>query len=205
MTDRPVGRNADGSSARAWSSQRKRNSRALSAPLRGGIAEVYSLKRSVHTDGYTGFMRIGLISDTHGHLGRDAVAVLAGCDQVVHAGDVGPGVLEALSRLAPVVAVRGNNDKDGPESSLPESVSIELGGRKFLVVHRLMDAPQGEWDVVVFGHSHRRQVDQSGPQIRINPGSAGVRGFHDRRSVAVLDIGDQVDYEFIDLGPRSGR
>ena len=163
------------------------------------------MKRSVHTGGYTGLMRIGLISDTDGHLGRDAVAALAGCDQVVHAGDVGPGVLEALSRLAPVVAVRGNNDNAGPESALPASVSIELGGRKFLVVHQLMNAPAGEWDVVVFGHSHRRQVDRSGPQMRINPGAAGVRGFHDRRSIAVLDIGERVEYEFIDLGPRSGR
>lgn len=177
----------------------------MSAPFRGGISKVYRLKRPVHTGSYTGVMKIGLISDTHGHLGRDAVAALAGCDQVVHAGDIGPGVLEALSRIAPVVAVRGNNDRNLPESSLPASVAIELGGRRFLVVHRLMDAPQGEWDVVVFGHSHRRQVDRSGPQIRINPGSAGVRGFHDRRSVAVLDIGDRVEYEFIDLGPRSGR
>jgi putative phosphoesterase len=151
-------------------------------------------------------MRIGLISDTHGHIGLDAVEALCECDQVIHAGDLGPGVLERLSRFAPVIAVRGNTDHLPPEAALPETVQTELGGLRVAVVHRLRDAPAEGWDVLVYGHSHRQSAEVEDGRLLINPGAAGRSGFHERRSVAILEIdsGD-VDWEFIDLGPRSGR
>jgi putative phosphoesterase len=151
-------------------------------------------------------MRIGLISDTHGHIGLDAVEVLSQCDQVIHAGDLGPGVLERLTRFAPVIAVRGNTDHLAPEAALPASVQAELGGVRVAVVHRLRDAPPDGWDVLVYGHSHRQSAEVDGDRLLINPGAAGRSGFHERRSVAILEIEDGgVDWEFIDLGPRSGR
>jgi putative phosphoesterase len=146
-----------------------------------------------------------LISDTHGHIGLDAIEALAGCDQVVHAGDLGPGVLERLSRLAPVIAVRGNNDIVEPEASLPTCVTAEFDGIRLSVVHRLKDAPRNGWDVLVYGHSHRRSAEVDGDRLIINPGAAGRAGFHDRRSVAILNVDNGIDWEFIDLGPRSAR
>ncbi len=146
-----------------------------------------------------------MISDTHGHIGLDAVEALCGCDQVIHAGDIGPGVLERLSRLAPVIAVRGNNDLMEPEVSLPANVRVEFDGVKLAVVHRLKDAPRDGWDVLVYGHSHRQSAEQQGDRLIINPGAAGRAGFHERRSIAILNVDRGVEWEFIDLGPRSAR
>lgn len=148
---------------------------------------------------------MGLISDTHGHLSLDAIEALSGCDQLVHAGDIGQGVLERLTRIAPVIAVRGNNDRLEPEVSLPEQVSLELEGTRLCVVHRMKDAPAAGWDVLVYGHSHRQSAERDGSRLTINPGAAGRSGFHDRRTVAILTIDHGVEWEFIDLGPRSAR
>jgi putative phosphoesterase len=134
------------------------------------------------------FVRIGLISDTHGHIGLDAIEALCGCDQVIHAGDIGPGVLDRLSRLAPVIAVRGNNDIVLPEASLPTNVVADFRGVRVSVVHRLKDAPKDGWDVLVYGHSHRRSAERDGQKVIINPGAAGRAVFHERRSVAILNV-----------------
>ena len=150
-------------------------------------------------------VRIGLISDTHGHLGLDAVEALSDCDQVIHAGDIGSGVLHKLSRLAPVIAVKGNPDHNDPEASLPSKVSLDLSGKRLTVVHRMMDAPADGWDVLVFGHSHRQFAEREGGRLMINPGAAGRMGFHERRSIAILEISDELEWEFVDLGPRNGR
>ncbi len=150
-------------------------------------------------------MRIGLIADTHGFLGEDALAALDGCDHILHAGDVGPGVLEPLARLAPVTAVRGNNDSSGPEAALPAAVLLDLGGVTVAVVHRLADEPRAPHDVLVFGHCHRRHAYHEGSRLYANPGAAGRRGFHRERSVALLDLAAAVDprLTFVDLLPRA--
>jgi putative phosphoesterase len=150
-------------------------------------------------------VRIGLIADTHGYLGPDAEAALAGCDRIIHAGDIGPGVLDRLSRLAPVSAVCGNNDVTGPEASLPPIHRFEAEGRRIITVHRLADRPAEGWDVLVYGHCHRTHADRQDGRLLINPGAAGRRGFHLRRSVAVLELGADLSWKFIDLGPRSAR
>ena len=84
------------------------------------------------------------------------LAALTGCDLILHAGDVGGGVLEPLGLLAPVHAVRGNNDTAGEAALLPDVVRLELAGRSVVVVHRLVDAPKDLFDILVFGHCHRR-------------------------------------------------
>lgn len=149
-------------------------------------------------------MLIGLIADTHGYLGDDVIAALRGCDQVLHAGDIGPGVLGPLSLIAPVLAVRGNNDLAGPEAALPEFVSLEVAGQRIAVVHRLVDAAPHGFDLLVFGHCHRQHDYHANSARYVNPGAAGRRGFHPGRSVAILHLADgSADVEFVDLGPRA--
>jgi putative phosphoesterase len=151
-------------------------------------------------------MRIGLIADTHGYLGADALAALAGCDRIVHAGDIGDGVLEPLARVAPLTAVRGNNDTAGEAAALPEVVFFEAAARRVAVVHRLADAPpEADWDILVFGHCHRQHADERDGRLLLNPGAEGRRGFHRARSVALLDLAIEAPpvARFIDLGTRS--
>lgn len=150
-------------------------------------------------------MRIGLIADTHGYLGEEAIAALRGCERIVHAGDIGPGVLGRLAEIALVTAVRGNNDTSGAESELPATVIADFGGVRLAVVHRLVDAPPLPWEMLIFGHSHRRHLEWRGGRLLVNPGAAGRRGFHRERSVALLELepARQPAVEFIDLGPRS--
>jgi hypothetical protein len=148
-------------------------------------------------------MLLGIVSDTHGYAGDDILAALAGCDHIVHAGDVGEGVLALLAGVAPVTAVRGNNDLVGEAAVLPLIVRFQAGGRRITVVHELRDAPADGWDVLIFGHCHRRHADVEGALLRLNPGAAGRRGFHRTRTIARLDTASaQLDPVFVDLGPR---
>jgi putative phosphoesterase len=152
-------------------------------------------------------VQLGLISDTTGTWGT-TLRALAGSDAILHAGDVGSGVLVLLREVAPVVAVRGNTDVDGEAADLPEVAFIEAGGQRIAIVHRLLDAPWSEgWDVLVYGHCHRQHADREGERLLLNPGAAGRRGFHTRRSVARLSMdGTRMEWEFVDLGARaSGR
>ena len=128
-------------------------------------------------------LRIGLISDTHGLLRPQAEQFLRGCDHIVHAGDVGNAViLDRLSRMAPLAAVRGNNDSGDWAAALPDTQTLRLGGVTLFVLHDLHElktrpAPVGV-RVIVCGHSHQPKVvsDASGVSI-VNPGSAGPRRF----------------------------
>lgn len=127
-------------------------------------------------------MLIGVISDTHGLLRPEALAALAGADLIVHAGDVGgPEVLEGLRRMAPVVAVRGNNDHGPWAKALPETNVVEAGGRRLYVLHDLheldVDPAKKGFHAVIAGHSHRPQVERRDGVLYLNPGSAGPRRF----------------------------
>jgi putative phosphoesterase len=126
--------------------------------------------------------RIGLISDTHGLLRPAAVDFLRGCERIIHAGDIGgAAILEALGELAPVIAVRGNNDREVELASLPETAQVEIGAVRLYVLHDLKQlavspAALGA-NVVVSGHSHRPLVDERDGVLYVNPGSAGRRRF----------------------------
>ena len=85
-------------------------------------------------------MRIGILSDTHGLLRPETIAALAGSNHILHAGDVGdPHILETLSTIAPVTAIRGNIDTHGPCANLPAIEAVELDGHLFYLVHSLHD------------------------------------------------------------------
>lgn len=137
--------------------------------------------------------RIGLISDTHGLLRPQALAYLESCDHIVHAGDIcDPRILEALARIAPVTAVRGNNDVGPWALALPEVAQVRIDAITILVVHDLgtLDdrATTAGAHVVVSGHSHRPRIQQRGEVLYVNPGSAGPRRFSLPISIGELTI-----------------
>jgi putative phosphoesterase len=137
-------------------------------------------------------IRIGLISDTHGLLRAEVVDVLRGSDFIVHAGDIGEGVLEPLSTIAPVTAVRGNNDRAPWAERLGETERLRFGEITLHVLHDLaelaIDPKAAGVDVVVTGHSHRPKIEHRDGVLYVNPGSAGPRRFSLPVSVAVMQI-----------------
>jgi uncharacterized protein len=141
-------------------------------------------------------MRIGLISDTHGLLRPEAVRALDGVAQIIHAGDVGgPEVIDGLRSIAPVQAVRGNNDRDAwARKSLPLRLSLDLAGVHILVLHDLDELgsePETQgYRVIVTGHSHEPVVAQRSGTLFVNPGSAGPRRFKLPITVGYLIIAE---------------
>jgi putative phosphoesterase len=126
--------------------------------------------------------RIGLISDTHGLLRPEALTFLGGCGLIIHGGDIGDSaILDALGRIAPVIAVRGNNDKEPFAKQLKEAEFIQVGD---VLVYAIHDRSQIDTDlraggvrVVVSGHSHKPLIEERDGLLFVNPGSAGPRRF----------------------------
>jgi putative phosphoesterase len=136
---------------------------------------------------------IGVISDTHGLLRPEAVEALRGSDMIVHAGDIGsPDVLRELEELAPVVAVRGNNDRGAWAEDLPLTTDFELGRASIYVIHDVnelsIDPRAAGHAVVIAGHSHRPLSEARGGVLFFNPGSAGPRRFRLPISIGHLII-----------------
>ncbi len=138
--------------------------------------------------------RVSLVSDTHGLLRPAVLAWLTGSDHIIHAGDIGdPAILEALSGVAPVTAVRGNNDRGPWAEALPDHVLLALGDVHIHVVHDLAERNDAGLDaqarVVVCGHSHKPAVEWRDGVLVVNPGSAGRRRFHLPIAAGVLWLG----------------
>jgi putative phosphoesterase len=127
-------------------------------------------------------VRIGLISDTHGLLRPAVLAYLAGCDHLIHAGDVGDAaIIDTLAAIAPLTVVRGNNDLGGWAQALPERVTVDIGAVRVHVLHDLaeLDLRQAGDGVrlVVSGHSHQPKLRTEDGVLYVNPGAAGPRRF----------------------------
>ena len=127
-------------------------------------------------------LRIGLISDTHGLLRPEALAWLQGSDYIVHGGDIGsPDILDQLAQIAPVTAVRGNNDRDGWAMQVPETDFLQVGELFIYALHDLdlldIDPASAGVRVVVTGHSHKPLIEEREGVLYVNPGSAGPRRF----------------------------
>jgi uncharacterized protein len=125
---------------------------------------------------------VGVISDTHGLLRPEAVRALVGVDAIVHAGDIGtPEVLAALERIAPVTAVRGNNDRARWAARIPCTAELAIGGVRLYVLHDrhdlAIDPHAAGIAAVITGHSHRPAIDEQDGVLFVNPGSAGPRRF----------------------------
>jgi uncharacterized protein len=138
-------------------------------------------------------LTVGLISDTHGLLRPQAVEALRGVHRIIHAGDIGgEEVLAALRAIAPVDAVRGNNDCDPWATRIPTELTLDLGGVAVHVLHDLkelqLDPVRAGVKVVIAGHSHKPDVREQGGVLYVNPGSAGPRRFRLPVTVAHLHI-----------------
>jgi putative phosphoesterase len=137
--------------------------------------------------------RIGLISDTHGLLRPAAAAALSGVDHIVHAGDIGSAeILVQLRRIAPVTAVRGNNDKAPWAEPLAVSAVLAFAGRRVYVLHDIgeldLDPAAAGLGVVISGHSHKPSVLTKDGVLYVNPGSAGPRRFRLPVTTGILEI-----------------
>ena len=140
-------------------------------------------------------LRIGLVSDTHNLLRPPVLEFLRGSDHILHAGDIcGPEVLEALAKLAPLTAVRGNNDVGAWAKGLNETETVRFEGVTVHVIHDLKELDRAHAaQVVVSGHSHKPKVEQREGVLFVNPGSAGPRRFSLPISAGELRIeGDRV-------------
>jgi putative phosphoesterase len=127
-------------------------------------------------------MLIGIISDTHGLLRPDALAALQGSDRIIHAGDIGDSeILDRLSEIAPVTAVRGNVDRESWAKNIPETNLLECDGTSIYVLHileRLDLNPQAAGiSAVIYGHSHVPKQEMNDGVLYFNPGSVGPRRF----------------------------
>ena len=151
-------------------------------------------------------MRVGLISDTHGLLRPEVLDFLRGSDHIVHGGDVcDPGVLAGLRALAPLTAVRGNNDRGAWAEALRESELVRLDEVLVYAIHDLAEIdiePRAAGvRAVVSGHSHRPSVEERDGVLYVNPGSAGPRRFRLPISAGELAIeGDRVSARLVAFG-----
>jgi len=149
--------------------------------------------------------RIGIISDTHGLLRPEAERRLAGVDHIVHAGDIGgPEIVDALRRIAPVTAIRGNVDSGEWAREYPDTTRLRLAGKSIYVLHdvKTLQADSGAGiDVIVSGHSHVPKIDTVGGVLHLNPGSAGGRRFNLPITLATLEVTPEgMRAEIHDLG-----
>ena len=134
--------------------------------------------------------KIGIISDTHGLLRPEVLEHLRGCEVILHGGDINQQkILDELNQIAPVYVVRGNNDKEWA-ADMPETLSLELYGLHFFMVHNKKMFPKDTAgiDILIYGHSHKYEENYVGRQLFLNPGSCGPRRFTQPITMAVLEI-----------------
>ena len=138
-------------------------------------------------------MKVGVISDTHGLMRPQALKALRGSELILHAGDIGsPAILDALRTIAPVNAIRGNNDTDRWAKAIPEILDLEVESVRIHMLHNLKELSPSQAataNVVVAGHSHRPIAERRDGVLYLNPGSAGPRRFKLPISIATLTIG----------------
>ena len=145
-------------------------------------------------------MKIGVVSDTHGLFRPELATALAGVERILHLGDVGkPSVLKELARIAPVTAIRGNVDREGPCSELPETEVTLVADRYVYMLHNLetlhLDPAAGKFAAVLFGHSHVPNFYTRKGVLYMNPGSCGPRRFRLPVSVGVLTASEDGELE----------
>jgi uncharacterized protein len=148
---------------------------------------------------------VGVIADTHGLVREQALAALAGCELIIHAGDIGtPEVLERLREIAPVRAVRGNNDRGVWARSLPLNDVIEIGPHHVYLLHDIaelaIDPAAASMAAVITGHSHKPAAEVREGVLYLNPGSAGPRRFKLPIAVARLRVSKNgIEHEIVEL------
>ncbi len=145
-------------------------------------------------------MKIGIVSDTHGLFRPEVATALAGVERILHLGDVGKAsVLKELEKIAPVTAVRGNMDREGPLSELPETDVVLLEDRYVYMLHNLdtlhLDPAAGKFAAVLYGHTHTPNFYRRKGVLYFNPGSCGPRRFRLPVTVGLLTVGEEVEFQ----------
>jgi putative phosphoesterase len=164
--------------------------------------------------------QIGIISDTHGYLDDKVFSYFAQCDEIWHAGDIGPNVAEKLASFKPFKAVHGNIDGADVRRAFPEELFFECEGQRVYMVH--IGGSPGKYtgkvkakiiekkpSLFICGHSHILRVvtDKTHHNmLYLNPGAAGIQGFHTVRTLVRLKIHQGIisDLQVIELGNRNG-
>jgi uncharacterized protein len=151
-------------------------------------------------------MKIGVVSDTHGLLRPEVLRALAGVEQILHLGDVGnEEILFALRKIAPVVAVRGNIDRNGDCAKLPETELLEIEEISIYLLHNIdeldLSPSAAGIDAVLYGHSHQPSITHREGVLFFNPGSCGPRRFQLPVTIGLLYVksGSALQAEIIDL------
>ncbi|HUX28832.1 MAG TPA: metallophosphoesterase family protein [Terracidiphilus sp.] len=139
-------------------------------------------------------MKIGVVSDTHGLLRPEVAPVLAGVERILHLGDVGKfSILKDLEKIAPVTAIRGNVDREGPCAKLPETEVLLVEGRYIYMLHDLkalhLDPAAAKFAAVLSGHTHVPNFYRKKGVLYFNPGSCGPRRFESPVTVGLLTVG----------------
>ena len=135
-------------------------------------------------------MKIGVVSDTHGLLRPEVLTALQDCDRILHGGDINrQSILDTLESIAPVKAVRGNNDKEWADH-LPYHLDFELAGIRIYMTHKKKDLPAdlSPYQLVITGHTHKYAQSTDGQTVLLNPGSCGPRRFDQPITLAVATL-----------------
>jgi putative phosphoesterase len=153
-------------------------------------------------------MRIGVISDTHGLLRPEVAPALAGVDRILHLGDVGKiSILRELEKIAPVTAIRGNVDRDGPCGELAETEVVLAEGRYLYLLHDLktlhLDPAAARFAAVLYGHTHVPNFYKKKGVLYFNPGSCGLRRFELPVTVGrlTIEVGGDIEAEIVPIVP----
>jgi putative phosphoesterase len=116
-----------------------------------------------------------------------------GTDHIIHAGDIGNAdILRQLAAIAPITAVRGNNDEGAWTSRIPETEVVRIGAATLYVLHDVhaldLDPAAAGFHAVIAGHSHHPGIELHQGVLFFNPGSAGPRRFKLPVSIGRLTI-----------------
>jgi putative phosphoesterase len=138
-------------------------------------------------------MKLGIVSDTHGLLRPEVAPALKGVDHILHLGDVGkPSILVELEKIAPVTAIRGNVDRQGPCAKLPETDVLLIAGHYMYMLHDLktlhLDPATAKFAAVLHGHTHVPNFYTKKGVLYFNPGSCGPRRFELPVTIGLLTV-----------------
>ncbi len=145
-------------------------------------------------------MKLGIVSDTHGLLRPEVLPALSGVDHILHLGDVGrASILADLAKIAPVTAIRGNVDREGPCAELPDTEVVPAEGRYLYLLHDLktlhLDPAAAKFAAVLFGHTHLPNFYRKKGVLYFNPGSCGPRRFELPVTVGLLTVSAEGELE----------
>jgi putative phosphoesterase len=165
-------------------------------------------------------MKIGLLSDTHGHLDERFFSFFKDCDELWHAGDIGTiDLADRLTAFKPCLFVHGNIDGSNIRSFCPQDLVFEREGIRIFMTHiagypgkynsrvkKIIDLQRP--GMLICGHSHILKViyDQNSGHLHLNPGAAGIQGWHKLRTALRFNLenGKPSAMEIFEL-PKGGK